>query len=203
MIKNLIYLTLFSLLSSFIKSQDEIVEDLSLTTNSLEQVSSTVLKPNVKDPEIYFVNPTRREGTAHTHANIAPCGGIIKGKADTLTNIGSEINGIWEVRHPTGSGNCTVSISPALDQNFTSLRPVGSEVEYDDNFSFACGRQHGFEFQQFNLPENYASDSSTLQFKWETPQGTYYTYSDIMIIGAKSKFLNDNLNFLYIIFISV
>jgi hypothetical protein len=189
MIKNLIYLTFFSLLISFIKSQDEIVEDLSLTTNKVQQdLSSITIKPNVKDPEVLFVNPTRREGTSHTHANIAPCGGIPKGKADTLTNIGSEINGIWDVRHPTGSGNCTVSISPALDQNFTSLKPLDSEVVYDENFSFACGRQHGFEFQQFELPENYASDSSTLQFKWETPKGTYYTCSDIMIIGAKSNF---------------
>jgi len=191
MIKNFIYFTFFSLLISFIKSQEEVVEDLSLKTNKVQLDSGAItIKSTVRAPEIFFVNPTRRVGTALTHTNIAPCGGIPKGQADTLTNIGSEINGIWEVRHPTGSGNCTVSISSALDQNFTALKPLGSEVDYDENFSFACGRQHGFEFQQFELPENYASDSSTLQFKWETPQGTYYTCSDIMIIGAKSNILN-------------
>jgi len=94
------------------------------------------------------------------------------------------MNTIWEVMNPVALGNCTVSISSALDTNFTALRPTG-KVAYDEEFSFACGRQEGFEYQEFELPLDYACDQCTLQVQWSTPAGVLYSCSDLMIIGNK------------------
>jgi len=44
----------------------------------------------------------------------APCGLAPKMKADTLTNRGSLINVIWEIRTPYRNGNCSVKISPGI-----------------------------------------------------------------------------------------
>ena len=139
---------------------------------------------DVKTPSMIVVSPIRRLGSTHAEINLEPCGGIIKDKADTLTNVGSKINAIWEVRQPIGGGNCTVSISSGLDINFTSLRPSDGIV-FDSNYSFPCGRKSGFEYKQFDLPENYACDQCTLQIIWNNPAGRFYQCSDLMILGNK------------------
>lgn len=140
-----------------------------------------------KTPSLLVVNPVRRVGTTGAVADLEPCGGIPKDKADTLTNMGTKINAIWEVRQPIGGGNCTVSISSGLDVNFTALKPIGKSIVYDSEHTFACGRQEGFEFKQFELPDNFACDQCTLQLKWNTPLGKFYQCSDLMILGNKGK----------------
>ena len=180
---NALFFTIFSILLMKINTQEEEITE----TKPESTVGPITINQPVKLPEMVVVNPIRRIGTAHSFANIEPCGGIEKNKADTLTNMGSLINAIWEIRTPVASGNCTVSMSTGLDVNFTALRPIGDQIVYTEDFSFACGRQAGFEFQQFELPEDYACDQCTLQVKWDTPVGKYYTCSDIMILGNKGK----------------
>jgi hypothetical protein len=58
--------------------------------------------------------PIRRRGTQGSQLGNAPCGGTAKRKADTLTNSGSLINVIWDIRNPYRNGNCTVRISPGI-----------------------------------------------------------------------------------------
>lgn len=140
-----------------------------------------------KEPSLLVVNPVRRIGSTNAVVDLEPCGGIPKDKADTLTNMRTKINAIWEVRQPVGGGNCTVSISSGLDVNFTTLKPIGKDIVYDSEYTFACGRQDGFEFKQFELPDNYACDQCTLQLKWNTPYGKFYQCSDLMILGNKGK----------------
>lgn len=137
-------------------------------------------------PEFVVALPIRRIGTAHTALGEYPCGGVLKSKADTLTNKGARLNTIWETIVPIPFGNCSIAMSPALDKNFTKLRPLDTEVAED--LSFPCGRQQGFEFKEFELPSDYACDQCTVQFTWNTPVGKLYSCSDIMIIGNKSKY---------------
>lgn len=196
-LKTSIFLSVISILIVKAFSQeDEETQDLILKnseSNTEKNIVGTgtsepiTINQPVKLPEIVVVNPIRRIGTANSQANISPCGGVDKNKADTLTNMGSLINAIWEIRTPVANGNCTVSMSTGLDVNFTALKPISDLITYDTDFSFSCGRQAGFEFQQFELPKDYACDQCTLQVKWETPVGEYYTCSDIMILGNKSK----------------
>ena len=132
-----------------------------------------------------MVLPVRRTGSTTSLLGLAPCGGVAKQKANTLTNLGAKINSIWETTNPIANGNCTISISPALDRNFTALKP--SKSNHASDFSFPCGRQTGFEYEMLDLPDKYACDSCTLQFKWSTPKGEIYSCSDIMVIGNKME----------------
>jgi len=61
--------------------------------------------------EAYVILPIRRRDTPGSLSK-KPCGGAPKMKADTLTNRGSLINVIWEIRTPYRNGNCSVKISP-------------------------------------------------------------------------------------------
>jgi len=169
--------------------EEEIVVEGSESQTNTQAIQSTpvVIKPKRPQPEMVVVNPVRRVGTSIAKEDTEPCGGIPKQDADTLTNIGTTINTIWEIRTPIAQGNCTVSMSTALDVNFTSLKPIGKDVQYTKDFTFSCGRQQGFEFQQFELPEDYACDRCTLQVKWSTPEGNVYTCSDLMILGNKME----------------
>jgi hypothetical protein len=118
--------------------------------------------------------------------NVAPCGGIAKMKTGTLANSQSLINMIWEVRVPAQHGNCTVKISPGLDNetNFKTLLPADGTANAKGEFP--CGRTQEFETKQFKLPENYVCDQCTLQWKWITPKGEFYSCSDITINGKTS-----------------
>lgn len=145
--------------------------------------------PKIPDPEYLLVQPIRRIGSSQSQINVGPCGGIEKGLANTLSNMGTKANTIWEVRTPTPNGFCTVSISSALEQDFKALKPTTKGLSYNENFSFACGRQVGFEYQEFELPADYACDHCTLQIKWESPVGTLYTCSDMIILGNKGNFI--------------
>ena len=118
-----------------------------------------------------MVLPIRRIGTADAAMNVSPCGGISKLKTGTLTNSQSLINMIWEIRVPAQNGNCTVKISPGLDNetNFKTIFPVDGSA--NNKGEFPCGRTQGFDTKQFKLPENYVCDQCTLQWKWFTKFG--------------------------------
>lgn len=141
------------------------------------------LPPPSQIPEAKIILPIRRIGTSKTTLNSAPCGSIQKLKADTLTNKGSILHFIWETVVPASSGNCTVKISPGIENeaNFTTLYPLYTKS--GKNGEFSCGRSKGFEHQQFQLPPDFECDGCTLQWKWNTPYGDVYSCSDIMING--------------------
>ena len=134
-----------------------------------------------------MVMPIRRMGTAETKINISPCGGIPKKKTNTLVNSQSLINVIWEIRIPAQNANCTVKISPGLDKedSFKTIFPADGTAA--SNGEFPCGRSQGFDSKQFKLPENYVCDQCTLQWRWNTPRGNFYSCSDLTINGMTSK----------------
>ena len=61
------------------------------------------------------------------------------------------------------------------------------EGKINEDGSFPCGRNKGFEHQEFILPENYECDGCTLQWKWTTSYGDIYSCSDIIISGGSLK----------------
>ena len=144
--------------------------------------TSNILKENM--PHSKVILPIRRIGTSNMQMGEAPCGGIEKKSANTLTTKGSSINVIWEVVVPEYSGNCTVKISNGLqdEENFVLLKPVNEKL-YGDG-SFKCGREKGFETKEFILPDDYECDGCTLQWKWSTSYGEIYSCSDIIINGG-------------------
>jgi len=119
--------------------------------------------------------------------NIAPCGGVEKGKARMMTNRNSIINVIWEIRQPIQNGVCSLKISPGLEyeKNFTLLYSLDTNPEINPSGEFPCGRMKGFESKKFQLPEDYVCDKCTLQWQWKTPVGNLYSCSDLMINGQK------------------
>lgn len=178
------------------------------TSDKTTEIPSSInkLSANIKLPEMLLVQPVRRIGSSEATINKFPCGGIKKSDANTLTNIGTKLNAIWEVRTPVANGNCTVSLSPALEENFIKLRPIIKGNSADNNnlavsegsdYSFSCGRQLGFEFMEFELPLDYACDHCTLQVEWKTSLGDIYSCSDLMILGNKSKLIILYLNINY------
>lgn len=135
-------------------------------------------------PKAEVILPIRRKDTSLSKMDVAPCGGVNKKKADTLTNSGSKMHVIWETINPVYNGNCTVRISPGLDQsNFTLLTPIHRRINEDSQFP--CGRTKGFESEQFKLPEDFVCDQCTLQWAWSTEEGTFYSCSDMIINGNK------------------
>lgn len=163
-------------------------EDYAIINDYTNPMTSTsAVKPKVVEllPEAKVILPIRRKDTSHTAINRAPCGGVEKMKADTLTNIGSIINVIWETINPAPQANCTVKISPGLEteSNFTVLYPLDYNSEVSG--SFPCGRSKGFESQQFKLPDDYVCDQCTIQWAWHTEDGILYSCSDIIINGSK------------------
>ena len=144
--------------------------------------SSKIRKENMPHSQVLL--PIRRIGTSNTQMDEGPCGGIEKKEANTLTTKGSSINFIWEILVPEKSGNCTVKISNGLqnNDNFVLLKPLNEEINEDG--SFKCGREKGFENKEFLLPEDYECDGCTLQWKWSTSYGDVYSCSDIIINGG-------------------
>ncbi len=144
--------------------------------------SSKIRKENMPHSQVLL--PICRIGTSNTQMNEGPCGGIEKKEANTLTTKGSSINFIWEILVPEKSGNCTVKISNGLqnNDNFVLLKPLNEEINEDG--SFKCGREKGFENKEFLLPEDYECDGCTLQWKWSTSYGDVYSCSDIIINGG-------------------
>ncbi len=135
-------------------------------------------------PHSQVVLPIRRVGTSNSEIGTGPCGGIEKKSANTLTTKGSSINIIWEILVPENSGNCTVKISNGLQdiENFKLLEPIEGKLNEDG--SFICGREKGFEHKEFKLPEDYECDGCTIQWKWSTLYGDIYSCSDIIINGG-------------------
>ena len=70
---------------------------------------SQIRKENL--PHSQVLMPIRRIGTSNMEIGHAPCGGVEKKSANTLTNKGSAINVVWEILVPEYKGNCTVKIS--------------------------------------------------------------------------------------------
>ena len=135
-------------------------------------------------PHSQVLIPIRRTGTSNMELGQGPCGGVEKKLANTLTNKGSSINVVWEILVPENKGNCTVKLSNGKqdEESFKILQPVEGKINEDG--SFICGREKGFEHQEFILPEDYECDSCTLQWKWSTSYGDIYSCSDIIINGG-------------------
>jgi Ca2+/Na+ antiporter len=152
------------------------------TPEKLDFSNSKIRKENI--PQSQVVLPIRRIGTSNMQMDIGPCGGIEKKEANTLTTKGSSINFIWEILVPENSGNCTVKISNGMqnEESFKLLRPTEGKVNEDG--SFLCGREKGFEYKDFILPDDYECDGCTLQWKWSTAYGDVYSCSDIIINGG-------------------
>jgi len=182
-----------SLNNTLISNEDLDADGYTINTKPQGSSSSIIIdkKENQAKPEAQVILPIRRRDTSQAVLNQAPCGGVVKRKADTLTNRGSPLQVMWEVISPIAGGNCTVKLSPGLENesNFTALRPLNLPG-YNREFSFPCGRVKGFESQQFALPEDYVCDQCTLQWTWNTPFGILYSCSDIIINGNK---INDCL----------
>jgi hypothetical protein len=169
-------------------SHDDLDEEgFKVDTNSKPINETIIIKEVVEEnlPKAQVILPIRRRDTSQAVLNVAPCGGILKRKADTLTNKGSSVHVIWETITPVGNANCTVKLSPGLDQEttFTTLKPY--DVKLDKNGHFPCGQVKGFEAHQFELPNDYVCDQCTLQWTWITPKGSFYSCSDIIINGNK------------------
>ena len=155
--------------------------------------SSKIRKENIPHSQVLL--PIRRVGTSQSEMDDGPCGGIEKKSANTLTTKGSSINVVWEILVPENSGNCTVKISNGLEDidSFKLLEPIDEKLNEDG--SFLCGREKGFEHKEFNLPEDYECDGCILQWKWSTSYGDIYSCSDIIINGGTlSKCMGKCLN---------
>ena len=155
--------------------------------------SSKIIKENIPHSKVLL--PIRRIGTSNMQIGEGPCGGIEKKSANTLTTKGASVNFIWEILVPENSGNCTVKISNGLqnEEDFILLKPLNEKVNQDG--SFKCGREKGFETKEFILPEDYECDGCTLQWKWSTSYGEIYSCSDIIINGGSlSKCMGKCLN---------
>ena len=73
------------------------------------------------------------------------------------------------------------------------LQPTEGKINQDG--SFECGRDKGFEHKEFILPSDYECDGCTLQWKWSTSYGEIYSCSDIIINGGSlSKCMGKCLN---------
>ena len=155
------------------------------TSNNTTTNKTVVVKAPLPTilPEAKIILPIRRIGTSLSDFDIGPCGGIQKLKADTLTNKGSHINFVWETVTPAKNGNCTVRISPGMEniESFKTLIP--SSGSHNKDGSFSCGTEKGFDSKEFKLPDDYECDGCILQFEWTTPYGNYYSCSDIIING--------------------
>jgi hypothetical protein len=143
---------------------------------------SQIRKENL--PHSQVLMPIRRIGTSNMEIGQGPCGGVEKKSANTLINKGSTINMVWEILVPENGGNCTVSISSGKQdqESFKVLQP--SEGKINEDGSFICGRDKGFEHKEFTLPDDYECDGCTLQWKWSTSYGDIYSCSDIIINGG-------------------
>ena len=175
--------------NSFVTDNDE--EDYIRNKIKEDKTPDEIIDDNIEDetlkeeniPQLKVLLPIRRFGSSKTKLNNGPCGGIEKKKADTLLKEGGKFHYVWETVVPISNGNCTVKISPRIQENInlTTLHPLNTKYTYDGRFE--CGRNKGFESKEFQLPKNFECDGCTLQFKWETEYGDVYSCSDIMING--------------------
>jgi hypothetical protein len=186
-------LTLRTLKEEPSKEEEESCEKQEETTDFSKVPESQIRKENL--PHSQVLMPIRRIGTSNMEIGQGPCGGVEKKLANTLTNKGSTINVVWEILVPENKGNCTVKISSGQqnEENFKLLQPTEGKINQDG--SFQCGRNKGFEHKEFILPSDYECDGCTLQWKWSTSYGEIYSCSDIIINGGSlSKCMGKCLN---------
>ena len=66
------------------------------------------------------------------------------------------------------------------DENkFTTLIPMDGSA--DASGSFECGRQVGYDYKVFKLPNNFTCDKCTLQFEWALPNGQIHQCTDFLM----------------------
>ena len=163
-------------------SEEEPCDESTDSTDFSTIPESQIRKENLPHSQVLL--PIRRIGTTNIQLGEGPCGGVEKKLANTLTNKGSSINVVWEILVPENSGNCTVKLSNGKqdEESFKLLQPTEGKINQDG--SFPCGRNKGFEHQEFVLPSDYECDGCTLQWKWSTSYGDIYSCSDIIINGG-------------------
>ncbi len=188
------------LLISFLQittAENNIDTDTNTDTDTIQPITdspniSPLTNPNPINPtnnqplpEAHVILPIRRKDTVKAQMNVAPCGGVPKIEAHTLTDKASQLDVVWETIVPIADGNCTVRLSPGLEiqANFTTLYP--KDIQTNKDGSFACGRSDSFESHQFKLPDDYVCDLCTIQWQWSTPVGDIYSCSDITINGNR------------------
>ena len=181
------------------KEEEKTCEEEEEIENSEEKTDFSKISPEKirkeNMPHSQVLVPIRRMGTSNMQMGEGPCAGISKKSANTLTTKGSTLNVIWEILVPESSGFCTVKLSNGRQDNedFKLLKPVSGEIKEDG--SFVCGREKGFEYKEFILPNNYECDGCTLQWKWTTSYGDIYSCSDIIINGGSlSKCMGKCIN---------
>ena len=84
------------------------------------------LKLLLFNQEALVVLPISRKGSALSIPNMVPCGGVTGGLSNTLTNKGSKLNVVWEVRKPVSEGTCSVRLAHCvcLNSNRYEIRSV-------------------------------------------------------------------------------
>ena len=184
LIYSLLILSVYSTRLLKEENSDEENEEETCDEEKQEKIDfSNIFPSNIRKentPHSQVLLPIRRIGTSNMEIGVGPCGGVEKKSANTLTTQGASINFIWEILVPENKGNCTVKISNGLqdEKNFKLLKPVNGEVNEDG--SFICGREKGFETKEFILPDDYECDGCTLQWKWSNSYGDIYSCSDII-----------------------
>ena len=132
-------------------------------------------KKKVFAPELLLLDPKPRTYSNTSTVNDQPCGGAEKGKVHYLTYPGSKNYLQWKVSHATPEGNCTVRVGHGLDEDESNegrllvLHPKDGSA--NEEGSFACGREIGYEGKVFTFPRNFTCDSCTLQFEWTIAGG--------------------------------
>jgi hypothetical protein len=126
-------------------------------------------------PEISLIEPMSRLYSNLTAPNEQPCGGIDKAKVHFIATPGSRHFFQWKVSYPHPEGNCTFRVGTGLDLEeqdegrFIALQP--RDGSGNEQGSFACGREVGYEGKEFRLPKNFTCDKCTLQFEWDLGEG--------------------------------
>eukprot|EP00357_Protocruzia_adherens_P008280 CAMPEP_0115029364 /NCGR_PEP_ID=MMETSP0216-20121206/36951_1 /TAXON_ID=223996 /ORGANISM="Protocruzia adherens, Strain Boccale" /LENGTH=259 /DNA_ID=CAMNT_0002405923 /DNA_START=43 /DNA_END=822 /DNA_ORIENTATION=- len=132
-----------------------------------------------------LMEPEFRDGTDPVLLDTAPCGGSKKGQIKAMTEDNGTSTVIWRVDYPHDTGLCAVRLSAGIDHadKFQTLKVINKENVDSDGY-FECGRDIGYEGAVVELPEGLSCDNCTLQWIWQTEDGTMYQCADFMIGGV-------------------
>jgi len=133
------------------------------------------------DPSASLVQPVPRENTPSGLMSHPPCSNIPKGKSHMLAEPGSLVPITWVVHSESPKANCSFRIAYSDFSNFHTIWPTDKSA--DERGFFACTRTpNSTEHKVFEFPEMIC-DLCTLQWVWETQEGTVYQCSDLEISG--------------------
>ena len=113
-----------------------------------------------------MLDPKPRLFSNTSTLNNQPCGDADKGTVHYLGAPGSKNLVQWKVVHPSPDGNCTVRVGSGLDSEetdegkFIVLQPRDGSA--NEQGSFPCGRDVGYEAKEFKFPKHFTCDSCTL-----------------------------------------